>query len=439
MTKLNFTYNYGRGRLEIILDNLLPCTPADFKRLLSFVQLSERPEDHAAVIFEYISGCVAELQKEREKYNPDSAYAKPQRARINAAIKKHISNAAQLSKVYGFPEIEDDAAKIVYKSATVYAIITNDAGKAIAESFNGWTFQKSGYVFDVYKDKRRKAYYHILLHDTGLGVVTVTNRNQAADAITPRVLEVLENAADKMEAMQEDFKHHMIAAGFMEDDERAENISSVEAKTENNTENEEVNTMTNYEFTKDTITIDGVTYPVEYEINNSGSGYVGITCEAKSVWIPSWNPDYEKALAAAREALNGEEAKPEQKRPEIISEATPAAKVEDKPKPETPQPEIVYTDENGARDPKAARGPVPEKTFIGSVIEGRGWKILFDGIASRTRVIFESDPTDAARAAIENAGFYYSPNMKSWNKKLTFRAYRAAQTLSCRLNELYAA
>ena len=112
MTKLNFTYNYGRGRLEIILDNLLPCTPADFKRLLSFVQLSERPEDHAAVIFEYISGCVAELQKEREKYNPDSAYAKPQRSRTN--VVNELYDTAPFVRVIG------DAAKVSTITNAVY-------------------------------------------------------------------------------------------------------------------------------------------------------------------------------------------------------------------------------------------------------------------------------------------------------------------------------
>lgn len=436
MTKLNFTYNYGRGRLEVNLDNLLPCTPADFKRLLSFVQLSERPEDHAAVIFEYISGSVAWLQKDREKYNPDSSCGKPQRARINSKIKKLIANAAQLSKIYGFPEIEDDAAKITYKTETVYALIS-DNGKTVVESFDGWTFQKAGYVFDVYKSKKRKACYPILLHGTGLGVVTVSNRNHAADSITPSVLEVLKNAAEKMDEMQENFKRLMIEAGFIEADARHEIISNTE--TENNTESEDVNTMTKYEFAKETITIDGTAYPAEYNVTKSGTvlAFAILSTDEngrKNKQRFSFAPDDQNYSAA----LSAAQGQPEKKRHENISDPTPEAKTEDKP--DAPQPEIIYTDESGAaRDPKAARGPVPEKTFIGSEIQGRGWKILFDGISSRTRVIFEDKPTDAARAATESAGFYYSPNMKSWNKKLTFRAYRAAQSLSCTLNELYAA
>ena len=128
-----------------------------------------------------------------------------------------------------------------------------------------------------------------------------------------------------------------------------------------------------------------------------------------------------EALETIREMIKAWEEH-DAERAEIISEAQDT--------PETAAP---------ADDPKPARGPVPEKTFIGETIQGNGWKIFFDGEASRTRVIFEGMPTEAARAAIENAGFYYSSIMNSWNKKLTFKAYRAAKVLSDQLSELYAA
>ncbi|MEG1516588.1 MAG: hypothetical protein RSD95_17000, partial [Clostridia bacterium] len=82
------------------------------------------------------------------------------------------------------------------------------------------------------------------------------------------------------------------------------------------------------------------------------------------------------------------------------------------------------------RDPKQARGPIPEKSFIGLEIKGNGWKILFDGSHERTRVIFGDKPSAAAKATVEKAGFYWSPVLQSWNKKLTFKAYRAAQALA---------
>ncbi|MBO5187263.1 MAG: hypothetical protein J6B91_09510, partial [Prevotella sp.] len=89
--------------------------------------------------------------------------------------------------------------------------------------------------------------------------------------------------------------------------------------------------------------------------------------------------------------------------------------------------------EQPARDPKQTRGPVPEKAFVGTTLKGKGWKILFDGDHDRTRVIFTRKPSKAAREAVEKAGFYWSPVMESWNKKLTHKAFRAAQALALEL------
>ena len=87
----------------------------------------------------------------------------------------------------------------------------------------------------------------------------------------------------------------------------------------------------------------------------------------------------------------------------------------------------------------AEKRTIPEKTFIGTAITGRGYAIIFDKATERTRVIL-SDPTNRkARAAIKEAGFFYSPSAKSWNRKLTFRAYRAANVLAAQLDKIIAA
>lgn len=95
--------------------------------------------------------------------------------------------------------------------------------------------------------------------------------------------------------------------------------------------------------------------------------------------------------------------------------------------------------EDPERDPKKARGPIPEKSFIGETIRGAGWLVLFDKAVNRTRIIFDKAPEGAVLEALENAGFYYSKAMGSWNKKLTFKAYRAAQKLAAELNRIQAA
>lgn len=87
---------------------------------------------------------------------------------------------------------------------------------------------------------------------------------------------------------------------------------------------------------------------------------------------------------------------------------------------------------------KERHGEVPEKLFIGSELTGKSWRIVFDGEAGKTRVIFPRKPSTAVLEAVKAAGFYWSPSMKSWNKGLTFRAFRAAQALHAELHKLTA-
>ena len=87
---------------------------------------------------------------------------------------------------------------------------------------------------------------------------------------------------------------------------------------------------------------------------------------------------------------------------------------------------------------KLAHGPVPEKWFIGQALTGKSWTIRFDGDAGKTRVIFKRKPADKVLNAVKAAGFYWSPSLKSWNKGLTWRAYRAAEKLHAELGRLSA-
>ena len=113
-----------------------------------------------------------------------------------------------------------------------------------------------------------------------------------------------------------------------------------------------------------------------------------------------------------------------------------AAKKEERPET-IPTPEVLPV--TPAADPKAARAAAPEKTFAGTEIAGNGWKILFDADQQRTRIIFADAPTDAAKKVLDAAGFFYSGRMQSWNKKLTFRAYRAAKFVAQELSAIYSA
>lgn len=153
----------------------------------------------------------------------------------------------------------------------------------------------------------------------------------------------------------------------------------------------------------------------------------------------------EEAEQAAQEveqtAPEAEQAEPEAEQPEEAQQPEEEAE-QAAPEVEQVEPEAEQTApeaEQAAPDPKAARGPVPEKTFIGQSITGAGWAIIFDGAHNRTRVIISKGNHDKLRGIVESAGFYYSASMDSWNRKLTFRAYRAAQALAQELTAACAA
>lgn len=115
-------------------------------------------------------------------------------------------------------------------------------------------------------------------------------------------------------------------------------------------------------------------------------------------------------------------------RPETISEEAEAAQAD----PE----EMDTTDEEApqAVGNKPARGPVKPKDFAGESLSGRGWSIVFDSGLQRTRVIVKSEIRETVAPIIQDAGFYWSENMGSYNKKLTHKAHRAALALAEKLN-----
>ena len=202
-------------------------------------------------------------------------------------------------------------------------------------------------------------------------------------------------------------------------------------------------TTTRCTFTRDSLTIDGITRPAEYSVTPAGTVFVFVAVDVDGqerkvrIKIPADDPRYAAALAAAQEP----QPEPEQAadvEPEQAADVEPEQPAQEQPadaEPEQPQEEQPQ-EEQPARDPKQARGPVPDKAFVGLEIKGKGWKIVFDGSYDRTRVIFKRKPSNAAREALDKHGFFWSPAMQSWNKKLTHKAFRAAQALALELRTI---
>ena len=233
--------------------------------------------------------------------------------------------------------------------------------------------------------------------------------------------------------------------------------------------------MNTYTFAPKTMTCNGHTYTVEYCLQPSGvvTVFVQLDDRQARIRIDRKMPEYAAARAAAEEARDAWNADtpvnpaeedytitskdgvviaqcshhsadipapaptaqaddtpaPAPERAEIISPAAPAptAPADDTPVPAPERAEII--------SPAAA----PEKTFVGTEIAGNGWKIVFDAATQRTRIIFADGPTPAAKKVLDAAGFFWSGRMQSWNKKLTFRAYRAAQAVANDLRTIYPA
>ena len=231
------------------------------------------------------------------------------------------------------------------------------------------------------------------------------------------------------------------------------------------------------EFTASTYNTNGQTFPAEYSITPSGAVIAFVTVQEddqpKRLRIRI-DPDHElhpAALAAAQAARDevptmlstiqqdmqialapvdvpaeqepeqpAEQAQPEQEQQPEPEAEPEQVKPTQEPEQEPEQPaEQAQPEQEQERDPKQARGPVPEKFFIGlESLKGRGWHIEFSGpeVYNRTRVIFAQHPGKKALEAVKAAGFYWSPSMKSWNRKLSFKAYRAAQALALELSAI---
>ena len=207
-------------------------------------------------------------------------------------------------------------------------------------------------------------------------------------------------------------------------------------------------------FAPNTVTVNGHTFPASYSLARGGDVYVFTALRAAAdapempvrIHIGADMPMHADAVAAAQAAKDkpapAQEAAPAKpsRKPAQAKPSKPA-QAQDKPAPAQEaapaKPSRKPAQAKPSKPAPTQDKPAPaDKPWIGTTITGKGWNIAFDAKAGRTRVLFQAAPTDAQKAAIESAGFYWSAQLKSWNKKLTCKAYRAAQALAATLNAL---
>ena len=230
---------------------------------------------------------------------------------------------------------------------------------------------------------------------------------------------------------------------------------------------------TAWTFTPATAALNGHVFDAGYSVAKNGDVYILAKVEgvAVRIHVGKASPVYHEALEAAVTANKpaAEPAKPVETKPaepakpvetkaaEPAKQAKPATKrkapakaaakptakaakpaKQAKPKAEAKPAEPAKPVAKAEAKPVEPAKPVAvaDTAWIGTVIEGKGWRIAFDEAAQRTRVIFAADPSAKQKAAIDAAGFYWSNTTKSWNKKLTRKAYRAALALAETLNAI---
>jgi len=253
------------------------------------------------------------------------------------------------------------------------------------------------------------------------------------------------------------------------------NTTAKAAKAANTT----VTVDAGWKFTPDSATVLGQRFAASYSVAKSGDVYAYVTVDDMGIRLhiakdtPLYHDAFDAAMTAktaakqpAKQAEAKAETKPAQPAKQAAKAATPAkaakqpAKAEAKPaakaakqpaKPAAPakaakqpakaeakpaakaakQPAKPATPAKAAKQPDAA-----DKAWIGTEITGKGWRIVFDDATQRTRVSFTGKPSAKQKAAVEAAGFYFSASLKTWNKKLTCKAYRAALALRDTLTAL---
>lgn len=225
------------------------------------------------------------------------------------------------------------------------------------------------------------------------------------------------------------------------------NTTAKAAKAANTT----VTVDAGWKFTPDSATVLGQRFAASYSVAKSGDVYAYVTVDDMGIRLhiakdtPLYHDAFDAAMTAktaakqpAKQAEAKAETKPAQPAKQAAKAATPAkaakqpAKAEAKPAAKAAkQPAKPATPAKAAKQPDAA-----DKAWIGTEITGKGWRIVFDDATQRTRVSFTGKPSAKQKAAVEAAGFYFSASLKTWNKKLTCKAYRAALALRDTLTAL---
>lgn len=195
------TYN---GRFSVNLLNFMPCTKKQFSMLLDIVSEDiENEKSHISSLKSFLCSCIEVLEYDRENVHDTT-----QKAKYNTLLKKYNAFYNDLAARYNL-EIKTDPENVKYKSVFVYALHVDGAKR-----FSGFSFEKYGKTFHVYKNDHKQ--WNVIVPDTGLKLTSESTKQKAVLLITPDIMKRLEEltGTEKYNTFRKQFYDAMVAAGF---------------------------------------------------------------------------------------------------------------------------------------------------------------------------------------------------------------------------------
>lgn len=192
------------GKMSFEESVFLPVLSArDFKKILDVIAMSDKWEEHVKQLDRYINEQIEFWTGARDNSNNAK-----EKANFNTRLKKWIGFNAALVKAFQVEEKTDAEAKIRCKKATVYTY-TKDGIIPV----DGYSFQKFGRTFQVYKNEHDKVYW-VIDPRYGLGCAKGDTKKEAIAAFTGEIMDRISAAYKQLESAHDRFIQSMLAAGY---------------------------------------------------------------------------------------------------------------------------------------------------------------------------------------------------------------------------------
>lgn len=194
---IRIEWNGGKSYAEMDLQQVLPATPANMKRIIDMMEQTVEPWTYAETINDYIRKTVLDLIVERGGLDEKTQYGQKKIAELNKDIRRFTANSAALAKRYDVQAVTDkDCTGVKIGKGLVEALeLDRETRRKYIAVYSGYSFTVDGLQFDMYRPEDSRA-WRIFLHGTGLRI-TECDKKQDAPQVVKKTLEKVMNAETK--------------------------------------------------------------------------------------------------------------------------------------------------------------------------------------------------------------------------------------------------